>query len=65
VHIKQQLFPLIALLVHCAHLPAQMAHLPERSVALRARVVFALLVHRVHMYAQTARLPKRSVALRL
>jgi hypothetical protein len=42
-----------------------MAHLPERSVALRARVVFALLVHRAHMYAQTARLPKRSVALRL
>jgi hypothetical protein len=36
---------LFALLVHREHMPAQMARLPERSVALRARVVFALLVH--------------------
>jgi hypothetical protein len=42
----------------------QIARLPERSVALRARVVSALLVHSAHMRPQTARLPERSVALR-
>ena len=51
------------LLVHRAHMPAQIARLPKRSVAVRARVVSALLVHREHMRPQIARHPKRSVAL--
>ena len=42
----------------------QIARLPKRSVALRARVVFALLVHHANMRPKMARLPKRSVALR-
>jgi hypothetical protein len=37
---------------------------PERSVALRARVVSALLVHRAHVLSQMFRSPERSVALR-
>ena len=45
-------------------MPCQLARLPKRSVALRARVVSALLVHRAHMRPQTARRLKRSVALR-
>ena len=42
----------------------QIGRLPERSVALRARVVSALLVYRAHMPRQIARMPKRSIALR-
>jgi hypothetical protein len=42
----------------------QIARRPERSVALRARVVSALLVHQAHMRPQSARSPERSVALR-
>jgi hypothetical protein len=53
-----------ALLMHRAHMPPQIARMPKRSVALRARVVYALLVHRAQMPAQIARLPKPSVALR-
>jgi hypothetical protein len=43
---------------------SQIARLPKRSVALRARVVSALLVYRAHMPAQVVRCPERSVALR-
>ena len=32
-------------------MPPQIARLPERSIALRARVISALLVHRAHMSA--------------
>jgi hypothetical protein len=42
----------------------QMARMPKRSVALRARVVSALLMHRAHMRPEITRSPKRSIALR-
>jgi len=45
----------LALLVHRAHMPPQSARLPERSGALRARVVLALLVHRAHMRPEITR----------
>ena len=45
-------------------MPRQMFRSPERSVALRARVVSALLVYRAHMRPQMVRLPESSVALR-
>ena len=53
-----------ALLVHHAHMRPQIARLPKRSVALRARVVSALLVHRAHVRPQRADVPGLVVALR-
>ena len=50
--------------MHSAHMRPQHVRMPERSVALRARVVSALLVYRAHMPAQVVRCPERSVALR-
>ena len=51
-------------IVHRAYMLPQIARLPERSVALRARVVSALLVNHAHMPTQHVRMPERSVALR-
>jgi hypothetical protein len=50
--------------VQIAHVRRQVARLPERFFAVRARVVSALLVYRAHMRLQIARLPERFFALR-
>jgi hypothetical protein len=54
---------LFEILLHSANMRPQIARLPKRSVALRARMVSALLMHHAHMPRQVGRLPKRSVAL--
>jgi hypothetical protein len=43
--------------LHRAHMPAQLARIPERSVALRARVIFALLVHRRTCFLRSVTFP--------
>ena len=45
-------------------MPRQLARLPKRSVALRARVVSALLVYHAHMRVQMTDAPGLVVALR-